>query len=132
MENFKIKYKIQSFHDHLERERDGGRGWERVSFWMISYVNWVHKSDWMYGTNMCHISHQHAFRVVKPKSSFFWDVAFHHWVFVAHNSETTHPATQHTTQENEDLNNFCYSYHQFAIAQTKVIFKASHFYFVLM
>jgi hypothetical protein len=60
----------------------------------------------MYDTNMSHISHQHAFRVVQQRSSFFWDTAFHHWVFVAHNSETTHAATEHTTQENEDLNNF--------------------------
>jgi hypothetical protein len=60
----------------------------------------------MYDTKMCHISHLHAFRVVQPQSSFFRDTKFHHWVFVAHNSETTNPATEHTTQENEDLNNF--------------------------
>lgn len=49
--NFKIKSKIQSFHDHLERQMRE-RGWEGESFWMISHVNWVHKSDWMYDTNM--------------------------------------------------------------------------------
>jgi len=81
----------------------------------------------MYDINMCHISHQHAFRVVQPRSSFFWDNSFHHWVSVANNSETTHPATEHTTQENEDLNNICHSYHQFVMAQTKVFFKASTF-----
>jgi hypothetical protein len=46
LKNFNIKYKIQSFHDHLVREREServGGGEEderdREYFWMISNIN---------------------------------------------------------------------------------------------
>jgi hypothetical protein len=42
-----------------ESERVGGGEEDerdREYFWMISNINWVHRSDWMCDTNMCHIT----------------------------------------------------------------------------